>query len=53
MTGNVIMGSQPSDIGIFLSGGQHKLDVAISGNQVSGVGTALVNGGNATVNGGS
>ena len=53
VTGNVIMGSQPSDIGIFLSGGQHQLYVAMSGNQVSGVGTALTHEGNATVNGGS
>jgi Right handed beta helix region len=53
VTGNVIMGSQPSDIGIFLSGGQNQLDVAMSGNQVSGVGTAHVTESHATVNGGS
>ena len=53
MTGNVVMGDQRSDTGIFLSGGQNKLDVATSGNQVSGVGAARVNAGHATVNGGS
>ena len=53
VTGNVVMGDQRSDIGIFLSGGQNELDVAASGNQVSGVGTARVNAGHATVNGGS
>lgn len=53
VTGNVVIGDQRSDIGIFLSGGQNKLDVATSGNQVSGVGATLVNGGHATVNGGS
>ena len=53
VTGNVIMEDQRSDIGIFLSGGQNQLDVATSGNQVSGVGAARVNGGHATVNGGS
>ena len=53
VTGNVIMGNLPSDIGIFLSGGQHQLDVATSGNQVSGVRAARVNGGHANVKGGS
>ena len=53
VTGNVVMGDQRSDIGILLSGGQNELDVATSGNQVSGVGAARVNGGHATVNGGS
>ena len=53
VTGNVIMGNQRSDIGIFLSGGQNNLDAATSGNQVSGVGTVSVNGGHATVNAGS
>ena len=53
VTGNVVMGDRSSDIGIFLSGGQNKLDVATAGNQVSGVGAALANGGHATVSGGS
>jgi len=49
VTGNVILGDRRSDVGISLSGGQHRLDVAASGNQVSGVGTVLLNEGNATV----
>jgi hypothetical protein len=53
VTGNVIMGNQRSDVGIFLSGGQNNLDAATSGNQVSGVGTVSVNGGHAAVNAGS
>jgi Tfp pilus assembly protein FimT len=53
VTGNVIMGAQRSDIGIFLSGGPNNLDAATSGNQVSGVGTVRVNGGHATINAGS
>lgn len=53
VTGNVILGDRRSDVGISLSGGQNKLDVAASGNQVSGVGTVLLNEGNATVTPGS
>ena len=53
VTGNVIVGERKSDIGISVSGGQHKLDVTTSGNQVSTVGTVLVNGGNATLTRGS
>jgi hypothetical protein len=53
VTGNVIVGERKSDIGISVSGGQNKLDVTASGNQVSNVGTVLVNGGNATLTRGS
>lgn len=53
VTGNVIMGDQRNDTGIFLSGGPDELNVATFGNQVSGVGTARANGSLVTVNGGS
>jgi hypothetical protein len=49
VTGNVIRGDRRSDVGVSLSGGQNKLEVAASGNQVSGVGVVLLNAGNATV----
>ncbi len=53
VTGNVIVGDRHSDIGISVSGGQNKLAVAASGNQVSKVGAVLDNGGNATLTRGS
>ena len=53
MTGNIIGGAGHSGIGISVSGGQNKLEVATYGNQVSGVGTVRVNAGNATLTGGS
>ena len=53
VTGNVIGGAGHSGIGISVSGGQNKLEVATYGNQVSGVGTVRVNAGNATLTSGS
>ena len=53
VTGNVILGDRRGDVGISLSGGQNKLDVAASGNQVSGVGKVMLKGGTATVTAGS
>lgn len=53
VTGNVIAGDRRGDVGISLSGGQHELDAAVGGNQVSGVGKVLLNDGNATVTPGS
>jgi hypothetical protein len=51
VTGNVIWGNRHSDIAMSVSGGQNKLDVATYGNQVSGVGSVLVNAGNTTLTG--
>jgi parallel beta-helix repeat protein len=39
VTGNVIVGVRPSDIGLSFDGGSNKLIVASSGNEVAGVGT--------------
>jgi Right handed beta helix region len=39
VTGNVIVGDRPSDVGFSLSGGANKLVVASSGNEVANVGT--------------
>ena len=53
VTGNVIVGDRQNDVGISFGGGQNNLDVALSGNQVSGVGTPSANRGHAIVTGGS
>jgi hypothetical protein len=39
VTGNVIVGDRPSDVGFSFSGGANKLAVASSGNEVVNVGT--------------
>jgi parallel beta-helix repeat protein len=52
VTGNVIVGDQASDVGLFFAGGAHQLAVTTGGNEVSGVGTARSNGGGATVKNG-
>jgi len=40
VTGNVIVGVRPGDIGCSFDGGQNKLVIASSGNEVANVGTA-------------
>ena len=52
VTGNVIMGVRHSDIGQFFTGGPNSLSVTASGNEVTGVGTALAYGGHVTLTGG-
>lgn len=51
VTGNVIMGVRHSDIGQFFTGGANNLSVVVSGNEITGVGTALANGGHVTLGG--
>jgi hypothetical protein len=53
VTGNVIQGNRQSDVGLSFTGGGNPLKVAASGNNVTGVGTKLKTGQNATVTGGS
>lgn len=53
VTGNVIMGVRRSDIGQFFTGGANNLSVAVSGNEITGVGTALANGRHVTLGGGT
>ncbi len=52
VTGNVIVGGRPRDVGFSFGGGPVRLVVASSGNLVAVVGTARRNGGNVTVTGG-
>lgn len=52
MTGNVIMGTQRSDTGLFFTGGPNALSVAASGNEITGVGTPLTDRGRVTLTGG-
>ena len=52
VSGNVIVGARPGDIGFSFSGGPGKLIVASSGNLVAAVGTPRSNTGNVTVTGG-
>jgi hypothetical protein len=40
VTGNVIVGDRPSDVGLSFDGGSNKLVVVSSGNEVANVGTA-------------
>jgi hypothetical protein len=42
VTGNVVVGDRPSDVGLSFNGGSAKLVVAASGNEVAQVGTATV-----------
>jgi Right handed beta helix region len=44
VTGNVIVGARPGDVGFFFSGQPGKLAVTSAGNQVAGVGTVSRNG---------
>lgn len=53
VTGNVIMGDRPSDVGMSFSGGTAQLVVSASGNEITGVGTARIAGPNASVTAGS
>ena len=53
VTGNVIEGNHGSDTGIVVSGGSNKLEVSLSGNQITNVGSVLANGGNVTITSGS
>jgi Right handed beta helix region len=52
VTGNVIVGARPSDVGFSFSGSPGKLVIASSGNLVATAGTARSSGGNVTVTGG-
>ena len=40
VTGNVIVGDQSSDIGLYFDGGSNKLVIVSSGNEIANVGTA-------------
>jgi hypothetical protein len=53
VTGNTIQGNRQSDIGLSFSGGDNPLKVTASGNNVTGVGTKVKSGQNATVTAGS
>lgn len=48
VTGNVILGVRPTDIGFFFAAGPNKLVVASSGNEVAGIGTANIDARNVT-----
>jgi parallel beta-helix repeat protein len=45
VTGNVIVGDRPSDVGFSFAAGAHQLAVTSGGNEVSGVGAARSDGG--------
>jgi hypothetical protein len=53
VTGNTIQGSRQSDVGLFFAGGGNPLKITASGNNITGVGTKVKSGQNATVTGGS
>jgi Right handed beta helix region len=53
VTGNVIIGAGPGDVGFSFSGGANHLIVASAGNLVSDVGTVTQSAGSASVSGGS
>jgi hypothetical protein len=53
VTGNVIVGTRPGDIGLYFSGGGSRLIVASSGNLVSAVQTVREYGSGVTVSSGS
>lgn len=52
VTGNVIVGDQPSDVGLSFDGGSNKLVVASRGNEVANVGTAYSGTASVTTTGG-
>jgi hypothetical protein len=51
-TGNVVVGDEKSDVGLYYGGGNANLVVASAGNEVTGVGTAEQKDGNVTVSSG-
>ena len=51
VTGNVIMGVQRSDIGLFFTAGPNSLSVATSGNDITDVGTAVTRAGHVALTG--
>jgi hypothetical protein len=53
VTGNVIQGSRQSDVGLYFTGAGNPLKVTVSGNNVTGVGTKVKTGADATVTAGS
>ena len=53
VTGNTIQGNRQSDVGLFFAGGGNPLKITASGNNITGVGTKVKSGQNATVTGGS
>jgi hypothetical protein len=53
VTGNVIVGDQPSDVGLSFDGGSNKLIVAADGNEVAHVGTVSSKAISATVGAGT
>jgi hypothetical protein len=52
VTGNVIMGVQPSDIGLSFTAGPNRLSVSVGGNEITGVGTPLSRAGQVALTGG-
>jgi hypothetical protein len=53
INGNVIVGSRLDDVGLSLSGGSHRLVVALQGNEIANVRTAISHSGDVIVTGGS
>lgn len=52
VTGNVVMGVRPRDVGLSFTAGPNRLSVAISGNEITGVGTPVAHAGDVALTGG-